>query len=375
MQQKIIQRLHGQAQNYAWGMLSSNPDCLVYKLTQKTSNEVRPFAEFWMGSHPSLPSLYENGEKVNLDLPYLFKVLSVDQPLSIQIHPNKEQAKILHATKPNLYPDDNHKPEMAIALTNFEALVGFADQQTIINNIDRNPQIIQKVGENLWNQFLAAQNQQAQDILKQIVAIFLSLTQDDVKQILDNFQWPVKCNPSLDPGSKIEKYDVGYLFLLLMNHLILQPGQAVVLEAGLIHAYLKGNIIETMANSDNVVRCGFTPKQKDVETMKEILICEMKQPNYVEPIVEQSNEYTVKQYLTKYQEFACDCLELKAQEKSKVFKLKQHSILLCLQGLGKLINEEGNYELGFGQTYLINKEIDVHFQVDQHLQLYVCYSQ
>lgn len=59
-------------------MLSTNPDCLVYKLTQKISNEIRPFAEFWMGSHPSLPSLYENGEKVNLDLPYLFKVLSVD---------------------------------------------------------------------------------------------------------------------------------------------------------------------------------------------------------------------------------------------------------------------------------------------------------
>ncbi|CAD8128025.1 unnamed protein product [Paramecium sonneborni] len=375
MQQKIISRLHGQAQNYAWGMLSTNPNCLVYKLTQKTSNDIKPFAEFWMGSHPSLPSLYENGEKVNLDLPYLFKVLSVDQPLSIQIHPNKEQAKILHTTKPNLYPDDNHKPEMAIALTVFEALVGFTDQQTIIQNIERNPQIIVKIGDNLWNQFLVAQNQQAQEILKQIVSIFLSLTQDEIKVILDNFQWPNKCNPSLFPGQKIEKYDVGYLFLLLMNHLILQPGQAVVLEAGLIHAYLRGNIIETMANSDNVVRCGFTPKQKDVETMKEILICEMKQPDYVQPIIEESNEYIYKRYITKYQEFACDCLELKPQVQSKQFKLKQNTILLCLQGNGKIMSEQGNHELSFGLTYIINQDIQVQFEVDQYLQLYSCYSQ
>src|SRR5262249_43374689 len=115
--------LRGTVQPYAWGMIGASS--LVAQLASKTSSIVstQPYAEYWMGTHPKGESyLLDNNQLslkkyLNSDLSFLFKVLSVETALSIQAHPNKEHAKILHQLNPKEYPDDNHKPEMAIALT------------------------------------------------------------------------------------------------------------------------------------------------------------------------------------------------------------------------------------------------------------------
>jgi mannose-6-phosphate isomerase len=94
------------------------------------------YAELWMGSHPSLSACYhKGGEQIGVELPFLFKLLSVGRALSIQAHPNLQQAVLLHSQEPHHYPDANHKPEMAISLGVFEALSGLAPHQSILDNI------------------------------------------------------------------------------------------------------------------------------------------------------------------------------------------------------------------------------------------------
>ena len=140
-------RLLNKIQHYAWG--ARNEQAFIAKLLQLEVEKDKPYAELWMGTHPNAPSAVEinDQEKIPLDrfikqfpkevlgqkvierfgvqLPFLFKVLSAGEALSIQAHPNKEQAAMLHQRDPEHYPDDNHKPEIAIALDQLTALVGF----------------------------------------------------------------------------------------------------------------------------------------------------------------------------------------------------------------------------------------------------------
>eukprot|EP01084_Bolivina_argentea_P239330 402287_1 len=121
------------AQNYAWGKPAKTSK--VAQLLSKETDGDKPYAELWMGTHKKGPSsviLDSKSNKTQLlsdflgaELPYLYKVLSVARSLSIQAHPNKELAEKLHKDRPNVYKDDNHKPEMAVALTPFEAMCGF----------------------------------------------------------------------------------------------------------------------------------------------------------------------------------------------------------------------------------------------------------
>ena len=129
--------LRGTVQAYAWGMIGSQS--LVAQLASKSStiDSTQPYAEYWMGTHPKGQSYLEDStgktlkEYLGKDLPFLFKVLSVRTALSIQAHPNKEHARILHQQNPKEYPDDNHKPEMAVALTQFECLCAFRPYEQI----------------------------------------------------------------------------------------------------------------------------------------------------------------------------------------------------------------------------------------------------
>ena len=130
--------LRGTVQPYAWGMVGSSS--LVAQLASKSSSIVstQPYAEYWMGTHPKGESHLLGQKPTSLksylggDLPFLFKVLSVETALSIQAHPNKEHARVLHKQNPKEYPDDNHKPEMAIALTEFECLCAFRPYKEIV---------------------------------------------------------------------------------------------------------------------------------------------------------------------------------------------------------------------------------------------------
>lgn len=177
LQRSGLHRLVCKAQNYAWGKVGR--DSKVARLMEsdgiKVENE-EPYAEYWFGTHPAAPSSVKgtNGSEDLLlskwlqdfpqalgrlqsvcgesgQLPFLFKVLSVNKALSIQAHPDKSLAEQLHAERPEVYKDDNHKPEMAVALTYFEAMCGFRPYGTIISLLNEYPEFAELVGKTVTN--------------------------------------------------------------------------------------------------------------------------------------------------------------------------------------------------------------------------------
>jgi len=284
-------------QTYDWGKLGA--DSLVYILqsqTQRNLSEDRTYAELWMGTHPNAPSkLIEDSSKTlssylqsiygNLpqqswefeergNLPFLFKVLSVAKPLSIQAHPNKEWAKNLHAQSPEIYKDPNHKPELACALTPFEALCGFRDLQEILSLITSQ---VPELKELLGNQFVEDVIKSSEPAEARMKLLFERLMNADENQIKFHLQSLISRLESTSQRTELDNLvirvhreypgDIGVFCLYFLNYLQLQPGEAMFLGANLPHCYLSGNCVECMACSDNVIRVGLTPKLRDSATL------------------------------------------------------------------------------------------------------------
>ncbi|MBU9817573.1 mannose-6-phosphate isomerase [Rahnella sp. C60] len=284
-----MQKMHNGVQNYAWG----SKDALT-KLYGIKDSEGRPMAELWMGAHPKSSSQVENsrGESVSLreqitadltaqlgakvarrfgELPFLFKVLCADQPLSIQVHPSKSAAEIgyakenaagipLDAAERN-YKDPNHKPELVYALTPFQAMNGFRELREMVS-------LLQPVAgaHPLIATFLTSPDV---DHLRTLFAGLLSLEGEDKSRALDVLK-SVLDEQHGEPWDTIRSIsefypdDSGLFSPLLLNVITLQPGEGMFLYAETPHAYLKGVSLEVMANSDNVLRAGLTPKYIDI---------------------------------------------------------------------------------------------------------------
>lgn len=333
MIEKKPYKLVNYIQNYEWGTKGKNafiPNLLGFE------GEDKPYAEVWIGSHPKLSSeiVIEGSvfklidviekypkevlgikvaEKFGNKLPFLLKILSANQALSIQTHPNKLQAIELHNNDPLNYPDNNHKPEVAIALDFLKALVGFRPLDEIKNNLKFVPQLITFIGNEQVNAFL--QNK-SKDGLKNLFAALMK-NSDDSKRLESTIQLiknviEQKNNLSEDDELFItlfEQYgfDIGLLVLFFLNVVNLKSGEAIYTQAGIPHAYLKGNIVECMANSDNVVRAGLTPKFKDIEQLTNILTYDFGKPELIGNYLE---AYT-KQYKVSAEEFCVEKIILK----------------------------------------------------------------
>ncbi|XP_034249977.1 mannose-6-phosphate isomerase [Thrips palmi] len=290
-------------QPYAWGKLGHNSEVASLQECAHPDfciEETKPYAELWMGAHTSAPSLIKGSneklnewisrnpevlgenvrEKFGDELPFLFKVLSVNKALSIQAHPNKEHAEKLHCERPDLYKDPNHKPELAIALTPFEALCGFRPIQQIkdfLGNIPELGAIIGEAGSNLQTSDEAG----IQTALRQCFKALMTCPAESVRAQLSSL---VERHSSLDESSRSLELaglvsrlasefpgDVGCFCVYFLNYLTLKPGEALYLGPNEPHAYLSGDCIECMACSDNVVRAGLTPKYMDVDTLCQML--------------------------------------------------------------------------------------------------------
>jgi mannose-6-phosphate isomerase len=233
-------------------------------------------------------------------LPYLFKVLSVAKALSIQAHPDKRLAEALHASRPDVYKDANHKPEMALALTPFEAMCGFRSLKEISDGFQACPELCALVGEEAVAALIAATSGSdtaaaatssggsaasasaaGREALKVAFGAYMSKV-DDAEAIATATGALVarlEADSSALPSTRnlilrlSEQYpgDVGLFAPLWLNTLTLEPGQAIFLAANEPHAYLSGDCVECMACSDNVVRAGLTPKLKDVPTLVSML--------------------------------------------------------------------------------------------------------
>jgi len=310
--------LYNKIQHYAWGT-RGDAAFIPRFLGQKVAPDL-PYAELWMGAHPKASSEVElDGTRVSLrrlvqqaprevlgkavcenfagTWPFLFKVLSISAPLSIQAHPNKIQAQLLHARDPEHYPDDNHKPEVAVALDSLIALVGFKCFSDILKILDMYPEITDFIGKDIANSAHHVTNGSATEQQTAVRLIYATLMRkaiaerEKLARSIQRLDKRLRQVPDLSEHATLfldlrKIYDgaeVGLFALFFLNLIHLQKGQGVFLKSGIPHAYLKGNIVECMANSDNVVRAGLTPKFKDIETLIDILTYDLSPPPVLVP--------------------------------------------------------------------------------------------
>lgn len=286
--------LVGQIQYYDWG--TKNEEAFIPKLLGLKIEPDKPYAEYWIGVHPKAPSeiiigsekhsllkiIKSNpveilGERVckkfNNNLPFLLKVLSINHALSIQAHPNKDLAKMLNQKDPTNYPDQNHKPEIAIAIDHLKAIVGLKSLNEIKNVVEDNPEL--KI---LFESDLFYKEDTEKKIIKEFYSQIMSSSDFHLEKCI--LALAAKFDSKLELNEAENQFliqykefgiDVGLISLLIFNMVNLNSDNAIFTPAGIPHAYIKGNIIECMANSDNVVRAGLTNKFKDVQTLSEML--------------------------------------------------------------------------------------------------------
>jgi mannose-6-phosphate isomerase len=286
--------LTGVIRPYAWGSRTS-----IAQLQGRPGPTDEPEAELWLGAHPDDPATVDRpdgpvslatliagdpagqlGADVATEfgprLPYLMKVLAAETPLSLQAHPDAGYANQAYARQqadpsaPKNYTDAYHKPEMLVALTPFEALCGFRSPA-------KSAAALEAFGLPALAPIVAALHD---GDLRTAVRELLTWPDADRKPLIEAVLAAAKASPSADaelaaglaghyPG------DPGVLVALLLNHVRLEPGQAIWMPAGNLHAYLRGTGVELMAASDNVLRGGLTPKRVDVEELLRVLVFEV----------------------------------------------------------------------------------------------------
>lgn len=295
-----MQLLQGVVQRYAWGSPTSIPRLLGLV------EDGEPWAELWLGAHPSAPSTVGSGAatldtviaadpvaalgtelaaRFGGELPFLLKVLAAGAPLSLQSHPSIEQAEAgfdreeaagLAIDAPNRsFKDRNHKPELICALTPFDALCGFRDPSAtldVLATIDT--PALDDVRQRLRS--AAESGTGLDDLLEHLLTLDPADAVALTEPVVEACRRP-STNPHADVRAMAaelgDRYpgDAGIVTALLLNLVHLNPGEALFLGAGNLHAYLRGTGVEVMANSDNVLRGGLTPKHVDVATLLDIV--------------------------------------------------------------------------------------------------------
>ncbi|KAI0052649.1 mannose-6-phosphate isomerase [Auriscalpium vulgare] len=296
-------------QQYDWGKLGLSSKVAQFAtaagLADFVVDDSSPYAELWMGTHPKSPSVVPSigkplsqclnknptliGEAVikkfsseDGNLPFLFKVLAIEKALSIQSHPDLETAKVLHTQQPDIYKDPNHKPEMALALTPFTALCGFLPLPQIAAYLSVTPEFAALVTPSIAKRFnLAAASAdldaEAKQALKDVFSAVMTAEETEfkaqLKALVARYQAGNERDEERDVKDLVLKLDeqfpgdIGIFCVYLLNYVKLQPGEAIFLGAGEPHAYVSGDIMECMANSDNVIRAGLTPKLRDIPNL------------------------------------------------------------------------------------------------------------
>nr|XP_036674626.1 mannose-6-phosphate isomerase [Drosophila suzukii]XP_036674627.1 mannose-6-phosphate isomerase [Drosophila suzukii] len=336
--------LTGWVKNYEWGRRGINSAVAQLAMANDPDfrlNEEEPYAEMWMGTHVCGVSVVkETGETLDRvlkkDLSYLFKVLSINKALSIQVHPNKCEAERLHKERPEIYKDPNHKPELAIALTPFLALVGFLPASDIRDYIDEFQPLSKLIGAEAVDQLHESPDGQSVKLCyEKLMKTEESVIAKCINEIAKNYQKELKSNDLLEVFTKINQDfpgDVGVLSLFFLNLIRLKPGQAIYLGANEIHAYLDGDCIECMACSDNVIRAGLTPKYKDVDQLLNSVIFDSAENEHKTFIPYRIDEQ-VQVYIPPVSDFAVISVNIDHSLESYKLAIQAFgSILIVLKG-------------------------------------------
>jgi len=348
-----MRRLHNMTQAYDWGSTSEIPRFLG------RSGSGEPVAELWLGTHPLAPSQVETPEglrplsDVAGDVPFMLKILAAEQPLSIQVHPGpaearagferEERAGIALDAPERVFKDPRHKPEMVYALSTFDTLVGFrptAEILRVFSQLD-SPAIT-----------AASATLRAKPGYQGIVRVLESLlvAPPPAKEIVDVV---IQCKALVHDGVDIKRAyttaamiarhhpeDVGVVVSLLLNRFTLQPGEAVFLGTGVIHAHLSGLCLEAMANSDNVLRAGLTRKTLDPVGLIRALEAGMSRVARVEPGYA---SFSTEVYSPAVEEFALAVTQVSPADPDGVALIAaEHSIVMCIGGAVTLATASGD---------------------------------
>ncbi|WP_028810732.1 mannose-6-phosphate isomerase, class I [Streptomyces flavidovirens] len=352
-----MDRLSNTVRPYAWGSTTAIPALLG------TAPTGEPQAEMWMGAHPGAPSRIDRGDgkgeqplsavidadpeaelgeaavrKFGPRLPFLLKILAAGAPLSLQVHPNLAQAKEGYAAEEcagvpidaphRNYKDANHKPELICALTPFEGLCGFrapaesADVLAALEVDSLKPYV----------DLLHAHPEEA--ALREVLTAVLSADRAEMAETVTSAAAAAnRLGGAYAPyGILAHHYpgDPGVIAAMLLNYVQLQPGEALFLGAGVPHAYLSGLGVEIMANSDNVLRCGLTPKHVDVPELLRIVRFEARDAGILRP--EASSSTGEELYDTPIDEFRLSRHVLAPGATPRTLPSGTPQILLCTAG-------------------------------------------
>ncbi|WP_323451881.1 mannose-6-phosphate isomerase, class I [Streptomyces yaizuensis] len=299
-----MDRLVNTVRPYAWGSTTAIPDLLG------TAPTGEPQAEMWMGAHPGAPSRLARGRldeviaadpvgelgaatvaKFGPHLPFLFKILAAGAPLSLQVHPDLARAREGYAAEERAgipvdaphrnYRDTNHKPELICALTPFEGLCGFRSAPATAD-------LLAGLGVDSLKPYadlLRARPEEA--ALREVLTAILTADPDSIAATVTEATAAAdRLGGPYAPYALLAHHfpgDPGVLAAMLLNHVRLQPGEALYLGAGVPHAYIGGLGVEIMATSDNVLRCGLTPKHVDVPELLRVVHFAAGDPGILRP--------------------------------------------------------------------------------------------
>lgn len=364
-------KLHGVNRHYDWGGFDFIPTLMNIENTAKL-----PFAEYWMGAHASAPAIIDTKEgqkqldvliQSNLNsflgttnannfgaLPYLFKILDVAKMLSIQVHPSKENAIIgyeleeiagisIDANNRN-YKDKNHKPEVMVALSDFWLLHGFLAPELLVARLNEfnyfHPLIEQFNGSDykrLYSHFMHLSKEKADAILKPLLTEAVEIVKLGKVDKSHPHWWANKYYNGVVPNENIDK---GIFSIYILNIVKVKKYQGVFQGAGLLHAYLEGQNIELMANSDNVLRGGLTPKHIDIDELIKHVQFVPTYPNVLDGEALNSNE-TI--YPCPVADFGLSKIGLNGGDR---YTINTHSLEMLLVMEGEVLIDGNIYKAG-----------------------------
>ncbi|MEU0286313.1 MULTISPECIES: mannose-6-phosphate isomerase, class I [Streptomyces] len=345
-----MDRLDNTVRPYAWG----SPTAIPRLLGSEPTGE--PQAEMWMGAHPGAPSRTGRGTlaevidaaperelgpaavaKFGPRLPFLLKLLAAGSPLSLQVHPDLAQARAgyedeerrgVPVTAPHRnYKDANHKPELVCALTEFDGLCGFRDPLHAAELLDG-------LGVDSLKPYVDLLHARPEEAaLREVLTAVLTADREEMaRTVAEAAAACDRLGGPYAPYAGIAHHypgDPGVIAAMLLNHVRLQPGEAMFLGAGVPHAYLDGLGVEIMANSDNVLRCGLTPKHVDVPELLRIVRFEATDPAVLRPEAGPDDEEV---YETPTDEFRLSRYVLPEGGTTHDLTLATPQILLCTAG-------------------------------------------
>ncbi|KAL3985383.1 Phosphomannose isomerase type I family protein [Acanthocheilonema viteae] len=402
-----MEKLKCCVQTYAWGkkgMASEVARIYATGNLDATIDSRTSYAELWMGTHPDGPCQIQRSQKklsqhiaecedssTERHLPFIMKLMSIQHNLSIQVHPTKEQAVQLNDRDPIHYPDRNHKPELAYALTRFELLCGFRPADQICANFEAFPELRYLMGEDTSQAFQifarAGVDGECETLKSALAVCFKKLMKhskdnaDEVKTLLDSVLKKLVCGIRGSLGEEtvavIQKMskdfpgDIGCFIPLLLNHIILSPGECCYYGAQELHVYLSGECIECVGCSNNTIRAACTSKFIDIDTLCEVLNYRMTDPSYyfVSPTILKNFPH-IHVYDPDCEDFTLHEVKVPSSSPTKelpVFipSLECGSIMLVMEGEGIIENYSAKRKT---QQSLTIRRGDVIY-IESHAQL------